>query len=575
MKIWSKRKKKSISIIAVVLVIALTGGGLSYHFLFAQEAAEISYKEVALQNGNLSLDIIGDGTTQISTVSQIPEFQASAVTLTVEEVYVSSGNTVAAGDALMKLTADSVAEAKTYYEETIAKAKTTLSDAQSSYNVGILEAQYDKEKTLTTAEYAEDSYEASLAELTQKVTDAKTELNNAKTQISTYTKNLKNNTYYTQNGVADKKAAVKKAQKAANSAQTAYENAVKTYDDLKKTVSDGIAALSAANLSEQSAQLQKDFASLTTAKDSIDKAKEDLERAQSDLSQKKSESEQAQSNYEKQVEEAEQQKEQLENSLSQLESSYEEAQRNLTTQKVNLKNTYDTAVVKGEYAQTTYDSTVTALEDAVTAAQENLDILEEEQTALLALEDGVITAAEAGTIASVSYEEGDTFVSKTAIVSYYETDTIMITIQVSQADISKMAVGDSVDVSISGVRRNGLTGTVSTIATEATSDTSVSKVTYEVTVSIDNSEGSISTGLSASVTYNYGELENVYYIETDAVSDVDGTKANVKQYDKNGEVVSVPVTIGEQTDSYTVITEGISEGDICLIEIGGQSSEEK
>ncbi len=585
MKVWIKKKKRIMSIVVVMLVVALTGGALSYHFLFAKEAAETSYQEVSLQKGDLTLAVTGTGTTKISTVSQTPEFQTSAVTLEVEEVYTSSGATVEAGDALLKLTANSVVEAKTYYSEKVAAAQRALQDAQASYNVGVLEAQYDKEKTQTTAEYAESEYQASVSELDQKVADAKSELETAQSKIATYTSNLENNTYYTDNKIDEKEAAVTTAEGEVTDKETTYKSAVKTYNDLNKTVTKGIAALSktvlpktvlsATELAEQVAQLTTDFESLNTAKDNADKAKEELEKAQNNLNQKKSESEQAQKSYEKQVEEATQQKEQLQNSLSQLQTSYEEASRNAVTEKVKLKNTYETAMVNGEYAQTTYESTTTSLQKAIDTAQENLETLTEQQVALLALEDGVVTASQTGTIASISYEVGDTLSSNTAIVSYYNTDTIMISIQVSQSDISRMAVGDSTDVSITGVRGGNLTGTISSIATEATADTSASKVTYEVVVNVDNSDGTISTGLSATVSYHYGDLEGVYYLAKDAVSGIDGTKATVKQYDENGEVQNVAVTIGEQTDSYIVITEGISEGDICLIENGGKSNEEK
>ena len=58
-------------------------------------------------------------------------------------------------------------------------------------------------------------------------------------------------------------------------------------------------------------------------------------------------------------------------------------------------------MVEGKYAGSTYESTVSELESAVESAQDTLDTLKEEQTALLALEDGVVTADEDGTIAAV------------------------------------------------------------------------------------------------------------------------------------------------------------------------------
>ena len=574
--IRKKNRKKAAAVVVVILVIAVSGGAVSYRFLFAQTAEVAQYQEVTVQNGDLSLDFSGDGTTQVSTVSQIPEFDATVADLAVEEVYVASGDTVEEGDPILKLTADSVKEAQDYYTDAVSDATDTLSNAKSSYDLGVLEAQYTKESTVTTAEYADADYNASLTDLDQKVTDSKAALEDAQSKISEYTTALANNTYYTDNQIDEKKAAADEAQKAVDDAQKKCDDAVTTYNTLKKTVSDEIAALTSADLDTQAEQLKTDYASLTQAKDDIDSAQKDLEKAQSDLSQKQNESTQAQSSYEKQVQDATQQKEQLEGSLTQLQSAYEEALQNAVTEKVKVQNTYDTAVVDGEYAQTVYDNTVASLQSAVDTAQENLDNLTQEQTALNALEDGVITASQAGTIAAVTYEAEDVLKDSTAVVSYYDTDTILVTIDVDQSHINDIAVGDTADVEISGVRREGaLTGTISSVATAATSDSSASKVSYEVQVSIDNSDGTLSTGLSATVTCNYGSLSDVNYLPVDAVSSIDGSSGKVKQYDDNGEVISVPVTVGEQTDSYVVITEGVSKDDTCLVEVGGQSDEEE
>ena len=58
------------------------------------------------------------------TESQLPDFSVNAVTMTVEEVYVEAGSTVAEGDALFKIDDESMADAKAYYEDAISDAET-------------------------------------------------------------------------------------------------------------------------------------------------------------------------------------------------------------------------------------------------------------------------------------------------------------------------------------------------------------------------------------------------------------------------------------------------------------------
>ena len=101
------------------------------------------------------------------------------------------------------------------------------------------------------------------------------------------------------------------------------------------------------------------------------------------------------------------------------------------------------------------------------SAQDTLDTLKEEQTALLALENGVVTADEDGTIAAVPYEAEDTLQSGTAFALYCDTQTIMISVEVPQENIAQVGVGDEVSVMIAGNRDGAVTGTVSSIASSA------------------------------------------------------------------------------------------------------------
>ena len=67
-------------------------------------------------------------------------------------------------------------------------------------------------------------------------------------------------------------------------------------------------------------------------------------------------------------------------------------------------------------------------------------------------------------------------------------------------------IRDCRNVMIAGNRDGAVTGTVSSIASSATTGGSVSNVTYAVIISIDNSDGRLGSGSSATVTFQ-GELE--------------------------------------------------------------------
>lgn len=458
-----KPGKRMASVIASIAAVCVMTGGIGYQAAVSGAQTDSTESSVKDQNTDQQESTDGsfseEGTTQIGTVSQMPEFTVNAVTMTVEEVYASSGDTVSIGDALFKLTDESMEAAKSYYEDAISDAENTLKTAEANLASGKLSAESTKQDADLTAQTAADSYQAQVDALDAAVEEKKEAYDEAVEQISEYQTKIDNNDYYVECAIDEKKDAV-------DAATTA----------------------------------------LAQAQDTLTQAQQSADAAQSTLEQAQKEFDSAVETYNKNVEETNTKITELTDSLDDLKSDYEQAERDATTQKAELQNEYDTAVVEGKYAGSTYESTVSELESAVESAQDTLDTLKEEQTALLALENGVVTADEDGTIAAVPYEAEDTLQSGTAFALYCDTQTIMISVEVPQENIAQVGVGDEVSVMIAGKRDGAVTGTVSSIASSATTGGSVSNVTYAVIISIDNSDGRLGSGSSATVTFQ-GEQE--------------------------------------------------------------------
>ena len=458
-----KPGKRMASVIASIAAVCVMTGGIGYQAAVSGAQTDSTESSVKDQNTDQQESTDGsfseEGTTQIGTVSQMPEFTVNAVTMTVEEVYASSGDTVSIGDALFKLTDESMEAAKSYYEDAISDAENTLKTAEANLASGKLSAESTKQDADLTAQTAADSYQAQVDALDAAVEEKKEAYDEAVEQISEYQTKIDNNDYYVECAIDEKKDAV-------DAATTA----------------------------------------LAQAQDTLTQAQQSADAAQSTLEQAQKEFDSAVETYNKNVEETNTKITELTDSLDDLKSDYEQAERDATTQKAELQNEYDTAVVEGKYAGSTYESTVSELESAVESAQDTLDTLKEEQTALLALENGVVTADEDGTIAAVPYEAEDTLQSGTAFALYCDTQTIMISVEVPQENIAQVGVGDEVSVMIAGNRDGAVTGTVSSIASSATTGGGVSNVTYAVIISIDNSDGRLGSGSSATVTFQ-GEQE--------------------------------------------------------------------
>ena len=572
-------KKKKITIAAALAMTAvLAAGGAGYTVLRAEQTttSETAYRETAVQSGNLKLTFEEEGTTRVSAVSQIPEFNVGTVKLIVDEVYVEAGDTVEEGDALLKLTNESVEEATAYYEKAVSSAESTLKTAQADYESGKLDAEYDRQDATLALESAETTYNTSISDLDIDLADKKEAYEEASESLETYQSNLENNTYYTNAGIESKEEAVSEAEEANETAQKTLSDAVEDYQSATENFETLVKKLNnsdsddISDLKSEISELASSYETLKNVANTYDTASETATAASNALQQANETLAAAQKEYEENQTTAEEKVTELSTSVTELEEKYNTALLAYDTQKLAIQNTYDAAVLEGNSAESVYQAALVKLQASVDEAQETLDELKEEQAAFLALENGVITAEQAGTLASVTYEAGDTLFSNVAAVSYYSTGTITISVEVDQSYIAKIEVGDDVSVAISG-SRDSLTGTIQSIASSATTGGSVSNVTYAVVIAIDNSDGRLSSGSSAELTVEYGEYPDVIYVEADAVTqNADGT-GTVLMYDENDAVTEQTVTIGESTDDYVIVTEGLSEGDICLIETGGKN----
>ena len=507
MKNW----KKITSVVACVALVGALGSGAGIYEISADTRGTgenmPGRSEQTETDGNSFTE---EGTTSMSTVSQMPEFSLGRALMYVEEVYVSAGDTVSEGDALFKIAEESMEDAKAYYEKAVKNAKDTLTEAENSYESGKLDASYIKLDAETAAAGAAATLESALAELDAEIEEKYKKWQDTAYLIAAYHDNFYNNIYYTNSGILEKDTAANTAQEAYNTAQAAYNAAGITYETAKQNFDTAVAELATVaagngdgtvTMEEAANQVVAHYNVLSTVEPLYNEA----ERTSRELQQAKQALEQAKTNYEKTVENAEKTLEQLEGSVDALEQNYETANREAETKRLELQKQYDTAVLEGEYAQTTYNATVETLYAAVESAQKSLDTLLEEQEALLALEDGVVCANRAGTIASVSYEADDILFSGNAFVTYYETDTLTISVEVEQENIAKVAVGDEVRVEISGSRRSNITGKVVSVASSATTGRSVSDVTYAVVIAIENERNMLSAGSSATLTFEYGE----------------------------------------------------------------------
>ncbi len=515
------QNKKTVKIVACVLVVLLIGGTTLYQVVASQfpgqgQFGEMPWGENSGAEGQDAASVEGnrltaEGTTSVLTVEQTIEFEAGRNIITVEEVYVSAGDTVAEGDALLKLTEDSMTALKSYYEQEIKEATEAVNEAMINQETGLLEAEYTLQQTQADASGAEATYNAAISELELSVEEKLQEYEDTKEKIAAYAEAIAYDYFYDSEGMTEKETRLATCTAEVETANTALATAQTTYDEKAVALQTAINALQEeANAGSTAVDISKTNALLIAyseeqiAKADLEAVQQTVQSASSSLEQVQKEIEEANREYQSKITNAENQIEILSAQLDSLESNYEKAAREAETKKVELYNQYETDLLNGEYAQSTYNTTTTELNNALTSAQSKLEELQEQYDVLAAMTDGVVCANQAGTLASVSYEAGDILWGSSAIVSYYDMSKVYISIEVDQEQITKLAVGDSATVSLSG-KRNTVTAEIASIASEKTSDGSISNVTYAVQLVLDNADGSISAGTSANITMELAE----------------------------------------------------------------------
>ena len=195
--------------------------------------------------------------------------------------------------------------------------------------------------------------------------------------------------------------------------------------------------------------------------------------------------------------------EQLTDSLEEVQTQYEELQRMEKIYKLQIQYTYDTTKLAAQLAEITYEQELLEWENTLSEAKEEQETIEEQKAMLDAMTDGTICAEQNGIVASVSYDEGDVISSSVPVISYYDTDTVTVTLEIPQEEIAGIAVGQTVKVQMD--RFGTIEGTVSEKSVEPESGTSRTNVIYTVEVSIENETGRINSGTAATVTFSEAE----------------------------------------------------------------------
>ena len=165
--------KKRIVVIAIALVTVLViAGGAVFFFLWKNGGSGVSFGTGDFMMGDVAVGenmVSASGVTSVGITQENLEVEGLSEGLLIEEVYVSSGDELQEGDKILKLSEESVAQAREELEE-------TLRDAELAYRAGVIEYEqnkitiaYDRDMAVLAGQQAQEVYNETIETLSDSV----------------------------------------------------------------------------------------------------------------------------------------------------------------------------------------------------------------------------------------------------------------------------------------------------------------------------------------------------------------------------------------------------------------------
>ena len=491
--IFSQKKNKKWIIVALVLVLTLGGGSLAAVVVLHRNG---NRSELSMPGNMAGLSFTEDmtatsGVTNVGITEETFDVENLTTVLEIEEVYAASGEEVTAGDKILKLTEDSVEEARKELERALEDAELAYRTGAIEYEQNLITAEYTRNSAILTGQQAKEVYDETVASLQSAVTRAEEELQDAEDDIAEYESYVNDGSY--------------KSYFKVDEYQAIYDENLKALTD--KMDEWGISWSQVTGGSAGSVQAGGTAGNVlgSSGQDSNSSNVKTLASLYSILEQNLKDLEEAQEKYEDAVTNASFNLQTLQLKLPSLQQAVTEAKEDYEIQLAQAKLTYETSLSGAERAESDYNTTVekaksdlAALKSTYEDAKENLELFES------SVGDGYFYASEDGTILRTMVRAEQALTSDAVVFVYSNPKELTVTVSVDQSDITKLTVGDSAYVQSSA--GSGYTGVITAID-PVSSSSSRTSVTYSVTVQINVEDEEDSLSANESVTVVFGMTE--------------------------------------------------------------------
>lgn len=520
------RKKRRLLLIGTAFLLLLLAACYTVFIAPLLEKEQWVYKESAVERGTLTVGVSESGSLDYGVTSVLYDLNLDVSTddddddededddeetiqkyLKIEEIYVAPGQRIAEGDALLKLTEDSVSDVRRLLQSALVDAKSDYNEAESEYNLSALEAQTTYDTQVLEGQYASGIYGNASKSVNNDISVLQVQIDQCNANIS----------------ILEEKV---------TDAQEDYDDALEDYNEAADAMS-----LASMDNTVNYMTVQSGYLSAQTK---YQNAKTALEQAQQSLTD----------NAEK---------------ITSLQKQLTAAQAKRTLDKLDVEQTYQESVINGENAQITYNAQIESLKETLAEAEEEKNAVEDQLEAFETFvgSDGVLYAEGSGIVTQVAYEAGDSLEQTGVIVAYAAPADMTISVDVTQEDVVDLAVGDKVEILFGAYEDEPYEGTILSIDTTATSESS-NTVSYTVVISVEDDTEALYGGMTADITFVTEEKEEVLYISKKAIVEQNDKKYVYKKTALGGRELT-EVETGISNGVNIEILSGLSEGDTIYI----------
>lgn len=533
---WLRKNKRLAA--AIFLSVFLVCGGIGYgiYYGISRNQTEVVYKETTVMHGGLTVGITEDGEVEVGTIEQSFDLDISAFassnsssksssksnhmapggsgsnsssssrSMEVEEVYVTVGQQISKGDPLFKLVNEDVEDIR---EDLVSDEE----EARVTYEKLLVDQVGDRRE-------AKQTYDLNLT----YGEEAQLEL-----EETTY----------------DLQTAVDDAQEALESAQETLDEYQEDLDEIK------------ADYEEAQYYLQK-----TT--DAVEYMEDQDTYWYLENEASREEAEELVDDYDDEIESLEEKIRDQQHTVDSLQIALNEAQEDYQTGVADASYQADVRKYNLEHAAEIYSVATDLLDYNEKIAKEDYDDASQKLKEFDSyIVDDTVYCEYDGVITAVSVEAGGTVKNDSSIVTLNNFEDVTVSVDVDDEDMKNISVGDTVNLYFSAFPDDNFSGVVSDIG-DATIDSN-SNVTYEVEVAVSGDVSALYQGMTGEVTFITKEVKEVTYVSNRAIN-LDGTRSFVYAKDEEGNVVEKDIVTGFSDGNNVEVKEGLSEGDVVLIE---------